>query len=279
MDNNQSDETFSARVEKLYYYPVKGMSPQVLDQVELTPGETFPFDRIYAIENGHGRFDKANPQHLPKINFLMLMRHERLALLQSEFNPDDHMLTIRRDGKKVCGGDLTTPIGRQMIEQFFASFMAQEITGAPHIVSAHSEGGWHSFSDIADKCVHIVNLATIREIGRAMGRELDPLRFRANIYVDGLPPWSEFQLVGQNLNGPNSAFEIFTKTERCAATNVDPVSAARDMAIPAELMRRYGHNHIGVYAKISREGRLAVGDKLIPSQGETKSSAEQMPFA
>ena len=66
---------------RLYRYPVKGLSPERLDRVEVTSGETLPFDRAYAIENGPGRFDAAAPRHLPKVNFLMLMRDERLATL------------------------------------------------------------------------------------------------------------------------------------------------------------------------------------------------------
>ena len=69
------------RVTALYRYPVKGMTPAPLDRVRLEPGATMPFDRAYAIENGAGRFDPDNPRHLPKINFVMLMRNERLASL------------------------------------------------------------------------------------------------------------------------------------------------------------------------------------------------------
>ena len=63
-----------ARITSLYRYPVKGLTPERLASVALEIGKTFPCDRIYAIENGPGRFDPGSPRHLPKINFLMLMR-------------------------------------------------------------------------------------------------------------------------------------------------------------------------------------------------------------
>jgi uncharacterized protein len=66
-----------SNVQSLYRYPVKGLTPETLQTVELTPGQTVPFDRVYAIENGPGRFDPENPRHLPKISFLMLMRRSR----------------------------------------------------------------------------------------------------------------------------------------------------------------------------------------------------------
>ena len=41
---------------------------------------------------------------------------------------------------------------------------------------------------MAAKCVHIVNLASVRELERGLGRPVDPLRFRANLYLEGLTP-------------------------------------------------------------------------------------------
>ena len=111
----------------------------------------------------------------------MLMRDERLATLRSSFDDATQTLTISRDGKPVARGQLDTPLGRQLIEQFIAAYMKAELRGAPKIV--HAPG--HSFSDVAAKCVHIVNLASVRELERALGRQVDPLRFRANLYLEG----------------------------------------------------------------------------------------------
>jgi hypothetical protein len=36
-------------IHAIYHYPVKGLSPELLLRVELTPGETIPGDRLYAI--------------------------------------------------------------------------------------------------------------------------------------------------------------------------------------------------------------------------------------
>src|SRR5262247_4612171 len=110
----QTPECLSPQVSALYRYPVKGLTPERLDAVALEPGATLPFDRAYAIENGPGRFDPAAPRHLPKINFLMLMRDERLATLRSTFDARTHTLTLFRDGKQVVRGQLATPLGRQL---------------------------------------------------------------------------------------------------------------------------------------------------------------------
>lgn len=243
------------QVASLYRYPVKGLSPEALRSVELRPGETLPFDRAYAIENGAGRFDPNAPRHLPKITFLMLMRDERLATLRSAFDDATETLTINRDGKQVARGQLTTPLGRQLVEQFLGAYMKTELRGAPKIVSAPG----HSFSDMAAKCVHIVNLATVREVERAVGRSIDPLRFRANLYLEGLEPWSEFTWLNREIGIGPAKLAVFARTQRCEATNVDPATGARDMAIPAHLMRTWGHQDLGIYAKVMSGGEIATG--------------------
>jgi uncharacterized protein YcbX len=243
-------------VRSLYRYPVKGLTPDALSHVELEAGQTMPADRKYAIENGPGRFDPAAPRHLPKITFLMLMRDERLASLRSSFDDATETLTLLREGKQVARGKLDTPLGRSMIEQFLAAYMKAELRGAPKIVSA--EG--HSFSDVPAKCLHIVNLASVRDLERIAGRPVDPLRFRANVYVDGLEPWSEFSWLDRDVRLGEVATSVFARTQRCAATDVDPGTAKRDMSIPALLQRQFGHTDVGIYAKIMGAGRLAVGD-------------------
>jgi len=245
-------------VSSIYRYPVKGLTPEKLESVTLTTGEAVPFDRSYAIENGPGRFDPENPQHLPKINFLMLMRDERLATLETLFDDNTQTLTIKRDGKQVARGALNTPIGRQMIEQFLAAFMQEELRGAPHVVNAPG----HSFSDKREKCIHIVNLASIAELERVGGKTVDPLRFRANIYINGAPAWSEFDWVDKDLRIGDASLSVFSRTSRCPATNVDPGNGQRDMAIPALLERNWGHVDFGVYAMVKSGGTIAPGTSL-----------------
>jgi uncharacterized protein YcbX len=248
------------QVSSLYRYPVKGLSPEPMQSVSLQPGQTVPFDRAYAIENGGGRFDLVAPRYLPKVNFLMLMRDERLAALQTKFDDATGTLTVMRDGKQVARGQLSTPLGRQLIEQFFAAYMKSELRGAPKIV--HAEG--HSFSDVSAKCLHIVNLASLRELEKTVGRPVDQLRFRANVYIDGLEPWSEFSWEQKQIGLGPVRLNVFARTQRCEATNVDPSTGARDMAVPAQLTRAWGHQDFGIYAKVATGGDLAVGDAVTP---------------
>ena len=83
-----------ASIGAIYRYPVKGLSPQALARTGLSPGQTIPADRLYAIENGPAGFDPAAPAYFPKQRFLMLMRNERLAALRTDYDEASHTLTI-----------------------------------------------------------------------------------------------------------------------------------------------------------------------------------------
>jgi uncharacterized protein YcbX len=251
-------------VKGLYRYPVKGLSPEALTGATLAAGGTVAFDRAYAIENGGGRFDPEAPRYLPKIHFLMLMRDERLAALKTRFEDATETLTVLRDGKQVARGQLTTTIGRQLIEQFFAAYLKAELRGAPKIV--HADG--HSFSDVAAKCLHIVNLASVRELERTLRRPVDPLRFRANLYLEGLDPWAERDWLNKEIAIGPVGLKAFAHTTRCEATNVDPLTGARDLAIPAHLQRTWGHSEFGTYARVVRGGELSLGAGItLPASG------------
>src|SRR5476651_2026337 len=112
-----------ARIDAIYLYPVKGLSPQRLDRVTLSPGATLPADRLYAIENGPSGFDPARPAYFPKIRFLMLMSNERLAALRTDYDEASHTLSIEWEGREAARGDLRTKEGRLAIEAFFRRFM------------------------------------------------------------------------------------------------------------------------------------------------------------
>lgn len=248
----------SARIDAVYRYPVKGLSPQELDRTALAPGATLLADRLYAIENGPIGFDPAAPKYFPKQRFLMLMRNERLATLRTDYVEASHTLIVHAEGREVARGDLRTVEGRQAVEAFFQDFMPDELRGPPKVL--YGEG--HSFSDVAKKVVSIINFASVAALESAVGAPVDPLRFRGNLYVSGWPAWHEFDLMGKTLAINGARLKVVKRIVRCAATDVDPATGVRDLTIPKTLMQNFGNADCGVYAEVRTGGEIATGDAV-----------------
>lgn len=256
----------SGLVQAIYRYPVKGLSPEKLSVTQLRKDEMLAHDRRYAIENGPSGFDPASPKYRPKSMYLMLMRNERLAALQTHFDEATTRLTIRVGDREAIRADLSTPDGRLAVEAFFRRYMPKELRGAPKVLEAHD----HRFSDVAKKVVSIINLASVAALETSIGAPVDPLRFRGNVLVESWPAWHEFELVGKAIRiGERAQLKVIDRIVRCAATNVDPATGIRDLDIPRTLMRAFGHNDCGVYARVIEDGLIAAGDRIeVVEQGE-----------
>ncbi|UZF92339.1 MOSC domain-containing protein [Bosea sp. NBC_00550] len=252
------------RIETLYRYPVKGLSPERLQRAELPTEGYFPGDRLFAIENGVSGFDPAEPVHQPKIKYLMLMRNESLARLRSRYDDASADLVISQDGEEVLRAATGSEAGHTAITRFFEGFMPDELRGEPKLLTAPPT---YRFTDSRSGFVSIINLASVADLEQRLGRPVDPLRFRGNLMVSGLAPWAENDLVGRDLSGPGGLqLHVIKRIERCAATNVDPETGARDMQIPKALMKNYGHVDCGIYCRIVAGGTLQEGDVLAPAQ-------------
>lgn len=251
------------RIDSLYHYPVKGLSPQPLTTVALQPGEGFPFDRNFGFARANSGFDPGHPQPLPKDRFLMLARDARLAGLDTRFDPVTRHLTIR-DGAEEVRYDLSLSADRTAAEAFFATMFGMTPDQSPRFVHAAP----HRFTDVAVvspqmmNAVSLVNLASVRALEEKTGLAIAPLRFRANIYFDGWPPFAEFDRIGQEITLGGVPVRILKRTQRCAATEVNPATATRDIEVPRLLHQHFGHTDMGVYVEVLAAGSLSQGDAV-----------------
>jgi uncharacterized protein YcbX len=258
-----------ATVDSIYRYPVKGLSPEPLTRAQLEPGAFFPGDRLFAIENGPSGFDSTDPQRPAKIRFLMLMRDERLATLRTRYEDATGTLSIEHEGRSAVRADLATSEGRLAIEAFFRRFMPAELRGPPKVLAAPP--GFR-FTDSRSGFVSIINLASVAAIESIVGVPVQPLRFRANLYVDGWPAWHEFELVGREITIGGVRLKIIKRIERCAAINVDPGTGMRDLGVLTTLMRTFDHADCGVYAQVIAGGDIAPGEKVLVLDSPVRES-------
>jgi GntR family transcriptional regulator/MocR family aminotransferase len=263
-------------VRSIFRYPVKGLTPQPVASVDLESGKPFPFDRMFALARPGAPIDLAEPKWAKKGMFVMLMLDEALAQVRTELNIQTLELAITKADRRVLTADLRTTRGREDVEAFFEDLVPR-LEGRPRLVRS-TDG---HFMDKPDNVVSLINLATVRGLERKWSRPIDPLRFRANFYIDGIDPWEEFNWIGKDIQLGGVLMRADRRNGRCGATNVNPVTGQRDMDIPMALRRDFGHKDLGIYLVVRKAGEVAVGDPVtVPQSGpQARESAGITPAA
>ena len=93
-----------------------------------------------------------------------------------------------------------------------------------------------------------------------LGQPLAMERFRGNIWLEGLAPFAEFELVGQTLRIGGATLRVREVITRCKATTANPETGLVDADTLRGLRAGWGHQDFGVYAEVVTGGRVAVGD-------------------
>ena len=262
-----------AEVTALYRFPVKGLSGERRAGLTLNRETGLAFDRAYALALGTTAFDPHRPEPLDKGCFLMLRSNAVLATLTTRFEPATGRLTISRDGRMLLEEDLAAEEGRHAVEDFFARLVGPAAKGRPRLVQAlgHRFTDGSVISPAFMRAVSLINLASVRALEEKEGGKIHPLRFRANIHVDGLAPWQELDWVGREIAIGSLRLRGLARTPRCAAIDVNPDTAKRDTALPKALKRHFGHVDLGIYLEVLTEGEITTGDRLevVPVAGTT----------
>ena len=255
----------TAAITEIYRYPVKGLSPEPLTKVALASGRCLPHDRRFAIALPSTRFDPESPQWLAKTHFIMLMRDEKLARLRTSFDADSGVFAVAEHGRELLCERLTEPEGARRVGAFFDEFLSGLVEPPLRVVEAPE----HTFADArkkpnatADQYVSLINRASIAALEQAIDAVVDPLRFRANVYFEGIPEWGEHHWLGREIKVGGARLRIVSAITRCAATQVNPATAERDLDIVGTLQRAFGHNLMGVYGEVVAGGEITVGNAI-----------------
>lgn len=250
----------SGVVAGIYRHPVKGLTPEQMQAVTLTAGAYFPGDRAYAVEVGPSGFDPENPKHISKQRFTVLARFPPLARVKTRLDDASGAFHVGDAHGFGVETQLSTEEGRASLARFLQAYLGEEATGKLRVLE--SPPG-HRFMDHPQGFISVINLASVRAVGAALGQDVDPLRFRANVYVDGLKPWAEDEWVsGQAIALGEAKLSLFKPIVRCVATDVNLETGERDIDMVAQLRAHFGRDTLGTYFSITGDGAVKMGDAL-----------------
>jgi uncharacterized protein len=245
-------------VAAIHRYPVKSLAGESFDSVALAPGRGLRNDRRYAFVPAEPGAPAPAPGWRPKTRCIALVRHAAPVRLAARYDDAAATLVLSKAGREIARGLPEQPAGRAALEAAAAAELSPEVGGLALVPAGEGK----MLTDVDAPLVSLVNLASVRALGDAMGAALDPLRFRANFYFEGGEAWAERGWAGKPMSLGDVEIEIVDVTERCAAIDVNPATATRDLRLLNGLADRLGHVEMGVYAKVIAGGTVKRGALL-----------------
>lgn len=253
----------NAKIEQLTFYPIKGLSGQSLDKVDLVQAQGFPFDRAFGFARPDSGFDPQNPKPLPKTKFVVLAQDAQLATLKTRFNVETNSLEITL-GDATTTFDTSTSQGQWDAAVFLSDHLGFEPDMTPTLYSAHP----HRFTDVSVvspqmmNAVSLINQDSVAAFSKQVDQDVSPGRFRGNIVFSGVSAFEELTWVDRTLAVGDVRLKVVRRTKRCAATEVNLDTGERDLKVPKLLYDNLGHMDMGIYAEVTRGGQIKPGDGL-----------------
>jgi len=240
-----------ARLARIFRHPVKGLGCEDLARARLSPAGALTGDRAWALLVADAPDTDA---WQPRRNFVQVAAGPALARLRAETvaqgvrlcHPDRDDFVLRETGD---GAALAAWIGDLWPE------------GRPRPARLVRAPG-HGMTDMAAAYVSLGNLASLREVSARAGRDLDPRRFRVNLWVEGLAPWAERGWIGRAITLGGATLRGAEPIGRCRAPEANPATGTRDVDVLRLLRAGWGHTEFGVYMDVTGAGEVATGDAL-----------------
>lgn len=258
------------KIREIFVYPVKGLTAQPLDRVELAENFGIIGDRAFALMFT----DMGEPQPLTpwlsKKHFAVQNDWGKLASLNCSYHSNSQTLEIRYHGELLATENLGTETGRDRISAFFTEYL-QTLTPSPSarhpqkspVVLVGTGTGETRYQDRDQGQISIISQATLDDIAQKFGIDaIDRRRFRPNFIVDNLAAWGEFKLVGNQLKLGSALVEVTARIGRCLNIDVNPDTGDRDISLLAKMSEKFGHAQTGVIAKVITGGRVTTGETI-----------------
>lgn len=244
----------TATLAHIWRHPIKSHGREALERVEITEGQTLPWDRAWAVAHEHAKADGSD--WAPCANFSRGAKAPALMAISAELDeatatvtlthPERPALTFRPDEEARAFLDWVRPL------------MPEDRAQSVRILRLNGRG----MTDTPFPSISLGSLSSLRALSDAMGQDIDPRRFRANLWIDGFEPWAEFDLVGTDIRIGGVTFRVEEPIERCLATTANPDTGARDADTLGALERHWNHRDFGVYLTAKSSGTIARADNL-----------------
>lgn len=242
----------TATLAHIWRHPVKSHGREELSQVTLKAGQTMPWDRTWAVAHEGARIDGS--EWAPCANFSRGSKAPQLMAINCKLNETTETVTLTHPDREEV--TLHPERDSAALIDWVRPLMPEDRAQSSRVVRVEGRG----MTDTPFPSISIANTATHQAVEDQLGQRLAPTRWRANLWLDGLGPWAEFDWLGKTLRIGEVDFAIEERITRCLATTANPQTGERD-ADTLGALKTWDHQDFGVYAVVKTSGTIHCGDK------------------
>ncbi len=248
----------TANVANIWRHPLKSHGREAVSAVDLEPGKTMPFDRLWAVTHDTSRFNTAKPEWAECVNFARGSKNPALMAIDARLATDTRALTLSHPERPDLTFHPDQPEDVARFLDWLKPLNLPDKMRPTGIVSAAERG----MTDTDYPSISILSNASLAALSAPAGSTVSPLRFRGNFWLDGLAPWQEFDWIGQEIEIGSVRLKVSEPIGRCLATTANPDNGQRDIDTLDLLKTGWGHTDFGVYAEVIKGGTIRVSDTL-----------------
>lgn len=245
----------SATLAGIWRHPVKALSREPLERVRLAAGAGLPWDRHWAVTHEASRYETGWAQ---KTNFLRGVTGPALMAVTARLDPETRRLTLRHPDQPDIEFRPDDPGDTPRFLEWIGPLWPEDKPRPTGIVTAG-----RPMTDVPEPWVAVNNLSSHRAVSQRLGqKDISIHRWRGNLWIDGLAPWEEYDLVGRRIRIGDVVLAVEVPITRCKATMANPATGRRDLDTLGAL-QSWDHQDFGVYAAVVRGGDVALGDPVV----------------
>lgn len=237
-------------------HPIKSIGYEEISSASLTQGRALPFDRVWAIAHEAASFGDTPTEWASKRNFVRGVAAPDLMAVQAKTDEASGLVTLSHPRAPSISID---PVrDTETLLDWVRPMWPETRPAAAGVAHLPHQ----PFADMPDPFISLLSLSSLRALGARLGQDLSIHRFRGNLWVEGWPPFEEFDLIGKRLSIGGAELEIAQRITRCAATRVNPKTGFDDADTLSALRTAYGHQDFGVYARVTKSGPISTTDLI-----------------
>ena len=258
----------SATISLINYCPVKSLSFQSIYTCEIKKNIGIVGDRVFAFakdldSDNTKLFEKSPEDRKGKWNKVLTLKNSPV-LNKYNFLFKENKLTLTFDHKEILTIDVNELSERQLLSNRIIEL--ENSLKEPIVLMKNEEFPFFDTS-ISNKVnfinsVSLLNIQSINDFQKKIGRNIEIPRFRGNICVDGMKPWEEREWIGKIIKINNISFKVEKNIPRCVAINLKPTTDDNSINLLQSLKKIYDHFEMGIYLTPLDDGKINLDDKL-----------------